>query len=100
MFMRSSVSCLVAIFLTFGIVSAQIGGSGSIQGTVTDPSGAVIATPAVTAVNNATGVRTTRQTTTAGFYVLTPLPAGEYKVTVSAPGFQGLTHEHISVNAL
>jgi hypothetical protein len=58
-----------------GTAVGQIGGSGSIQGTVSDPSGAVIPQANVTAVNVATGVETARQTTAAGFFVLSPLPA-------------------------
>lgn len=90
-----------AIFL-FSVLPllAQIGGSGSIQGVVSDPSGAVIPNSSVTATNVATGVKTTRQTTDAGYYVLSPLPAGEYTVSVSAGGFQTLVQEHVIVDAL
>ena len=47
-------------------VFAQIGGAGSIQGVITDATGAVIPGATVTAINVATGVRTERQTTDAG----------------------------------
>ena len=74
---------LVAAVSAFG----QVGGTGSIQGTVTDPSGAVVAGATITATNLATGVKTERNTTDAGFFVLSLLPAGEYTVTVTAAGF-------------
>jgi hypothetical protein len=83
-----------------GTAVGQIGGGGSIQGTVTDPSGAVVPQAAVTAVNAATGVVMARQTTTAGLYVISPLSQGEYNVRVSASGFQTLTQEHVIVEAL
>jgi hypothetical protein len=79
---------------------AQIGGSGTIQGTVTDPSGAVIPDATVVATNVATGVKTTRRTTAAGVYVLAPLAPGEYTVSVTADGFQPLVQERVVVNAL
>src|SRR5271165_4528130 len=79
---------------------AQVGGTGSIQGTVTDPSGALIVDATVTAVNLGTGVKTGRRTTDSGFFVLPLLPAGEYSVTVEAPGFQTLTASHVTVEAL
>jgi carboxypeptidase family protein len=79
---------------------AQIGGVGSIQGVVMDGNGAVIPGATVTAINVATNVKTTRQTTGAGLYVLSPLPPGEYKVTVSATGFRQLEQAGVIVDAL
>jgi hypothetical protein len=78
---------------------AQIGG-GAISGTVTDPTGAVVPAATVKAKNVASGVETTRQTTDAGLYVISPLPPGEYSVTVSITGFQTVVHEKIIVDAL
>jgi hypothetical protein len=70
---------------------AQIGGSGSIQGVVSDPSSAVIPGASVVATNVATGVKTIRTTTDAGYYVLSPLPPGEYTVSATVQGFQTST---------
>ena len=82
------------------VVVAQIGGSGTIQGTVTDPSGAVVPGATVVAENVATGVKTTKQTNEAGLYVINALPPGEYKVLVSLSGFQTLIQEKVIVDAL
>ena len=79
---------------------AQIGGSGSIQGTVLDASKSALPGATVTATNRATGVVTTRQTTESGVYVLSPLAPGEYRVTVTLDGFQTVTHEGIVVDGL
>src|SRR6266576_2141646 len=89
----------IGVALSFPLL-AQIGGSGSIQGVVSDPSGAVIPGATVVANNVATGVKTTRSSTAAGLYLLSPLVAGEYTVTVSAGGFQSLLQEHVVVDAL
>ena len=75
--MRHVAYCF-ALLLAAGSAFGQAGGTGTIQGTVTDPSGAVVAGATVTATNLATGVRTERKTTDAGFFVLSFLPAGEY----------------------
>jgi len=98
--MRVFFFCLLAALLAVAIATAQVGGSGTIQGTVTDPSGAVVAGATVTAANVETGVQTSRKTTEAGFFVLTPLQPGEYTVTVKAEGFQTLTQQHLVVIAL
>src|SRR6185369_8591699 len=71
-----------------------------IQGTVSDPSGAIVAGASVAATNVSTGVKTERKTTEAGFFSLSLLPAGEYTVTVSASGFQNLTQVRVIVDAL
>jgi hypothetical protein len=81
---------------TFG----QIGGTGAIRGVVSDPSGAVIPAATVVATNVGTQVKTTGRTTEAGVYSISPLPAGDYTVTVSANGFQTLVQEHVTVDAL
>ena len=96
----AALAYLTILSIAAGTAAGQIAGGGSIQGTITDPSGAVVPQASVTAVNAATGVETVRQTTTAGFYVLAPLPAGEYNVKVAAAGFQTLAQEHVVVNAL
>src|SRR6185436_1965516 len=96
---QTGIRVLLALAIAFPL-GAQIGGSGSIQGVVSDQSGAIIPGAIVGATNMASGVKTTRSTTDAGFYILSPLPAGRYVVTVSAPGFQTLNQENLVVDAL
>src|ERR1700733_1182328 len=83
-----------------GAGNAQVGGGGTVNGTVLDPNGAAVPGATVVARNIATGVETTKQTTDAGLYVITPLPPGEYTITVSANGFQTLIQEKVIVDAL
>ena len=64
------------------------------------PSCAVIPGATVEAANVGTGVKTSRQTTLAGYFVLSSLPAGEYSVRVSATGFETLVQAHVIVDAL
>ena len=77
---------------------AQTAGEGAITGTVTDSSGAVVPNATVTAHNVATGVDTTRVTSSAGVYQISPIIIGTYSVTVSATGFQKFTQENIVIN--
>lgn len=86
---------------TFGpFAEAQTGGQAGIQGTVTDSSGAIIPGAVVTATDQATGVVTTRNTTSDGLYTISPIIQGTYSVTVTAPGFANYTQKNLTVDAL
>jgi hypothetical protein len=61
--------------------------TGTITGTVTDPSGAVVAGASVLAHNTDTGVDSTVTTNSTGLYRIQFLPIGRYEVTVDAKGF-------------
>jgi hypothetical protein len=81
-------------------LGAQIGGGGTIKGTISDPSGALVPNAAVTATHTATGVETRRETTSAGLFVIAPLAAGAYTVSVEASGFRKLVREQVVVDGL
>src|SRR5262247_1536707 len=93
---------LVVVFALFAppCALAQTGGGGSIQGTITDSGGSVVRGATVIATNVATKVESARQTNEAGLYVISPLPPGEYTVSVSATGFQTLIQAKVIVDAL
>lgn len=61
---------------------------GSVAGTVTDTSGAVVQNATVTAANTATGVNTSAQTSNTGYFRIDHLLPGSYSITVAAPGFK------------
>jgi hypothetical protein len=71
---------------------------GAIQGTVVDPSGAVLSGATVTARNMGTGVTSTATTTSAGVYALPNLPPGSYAVTAQATGMKKYVQEGITVS--
>ena len=73
--------------LLLGAAWAQIGGTGTIQGIVRDPSGALIPNASVTVKNAGTDSSFARQTNNNGLFVASPLPPGEYTVMVTASGF-------------
>jgi len=95
--MRISASNLTRIFLAIFAVSASTvlgviayaqSGAGSIQGTVTDPSGAVIPGALLHVVNQATGVAVDTRTNDVGFYQVPDLFTGTYMVSITAPGMK------------
>ena len=72
--------------------------SGNLRGTVVDPSGAAVSEAKVEAVNLATSQKVTTVTKGFGDYLFSDLPAGTYRITVSAPNFRTVTVENIPVD--
>src|SRR5690349_7018896 len=90
------------IFLMF-VLLAAIGLSaqtfrGTILGTITDPSGAVVAGAKVTVKNTGTGLERATETSADGSYSLPELPIGTYNVTVSQSGFQTFVATGVTVD--
>ena len=85
------------IWFAGALASAQ-SDRGSVSGTVTDPSGSGITGARVTVTNTAMGTQNSTVTTGAGNYTIPQLIAGEYSVTVVAPGFTTLVRNGITVS--
>ncbi len=72
---------------------------GAINGTVTDPSGAVVPNAQVKATENSTGIDHTTVTTSDGAFAFQDIPLGLYKVTVTASGFPVYAVDKVEVTA-
>jgi hypothetical protein len=96
--MRYFLRFVVVILLVAGFSHAQTF-RGAINGTVVDPSGAVVAGAEVRAINNGTAVVLTTTSTSDGQFAFQDLPLGSYKISVNAPGFQPVNIDNVSVTA-
>ena len=72
---------------------------GSINGTVTDPSGASVAGATVKATETATNIDHTTTTSNEGQFAFQDIPLGFYKVTVTATGFVTAAVDKVEVTA-
>ena len=70
---------------------------GTITGTLSDPAGAVIAGATVEAKNIATGATYQVATTGTGNYTLSQLPAGNYEMFITVPGFKKYVRQGLTV---
>jgi len=70
---------------------------GGVQGTVTDSSGAVVASAQITVTNPATGFTRNTVTDGTGNYFVSELPIGNYDVNVKAAGFRPATVKAVRV---
>ncbi len=66
---------------------AQLGGSGTVQGTVTDPTGGVMVSVAVDLSNRVSGFRRSAATDLAGQFVFRNVPPNTYQLEIAADGF-------------
>ena len=78
--------CAALLLATALMMWAQME-TGQVTGTVTDPTGAVVANAAVKATNALTGTARSTTSNNAGVYVLPNLEPGTYDVSVTATGF-------------
>jgi hypothetical protein len=101
---RVKVSASMLFFtLSFALCFALLSFSqtqvlGTISGTISDKSGAVIPGAKITITNKGTGETYTTTTNEAGYFVLPNLPAGTYDVTAEKEGFQRCTSAGVIVD--
>jgi len=101
------VCILTSLILTVCGAGAQIAGTGNIQGTVVDASGALIPNATVTLIEASTQVKRITHSDQTGVYVFPNMPISTYNLKVGATGFEtyeqtGIVLEvgsNISINA-
>jgi hypothetical protein len=92
---------VIAVLIAFSLavaVNAQTF-RGTINGTVTDPSGGLVPNATVKATEIATGIDHTTTTTSDGAFAFQDIPLGLYKVTVTATGFPTYAVDKVEVVA-
>ncbi len=87
-------ACLLFLVGAIRLVWGQ-GSVGTLTGTVLDAAGAVVPGAVVVITNTQTGIETKTTTTDAGAFTAPYLPAGTYKIAVTAPGFRTATLENV-----
>src|ERR1700746_3260810 len=99
---------ILAVGLSLGLLVpvpsallAQSASTGTIAGTVTDPSGAAIAAATVTLTDKSTGVPRAVSTNENGRYLLVDVPPGTYNLAVTKDGFRTskLTDQTVTVGS-
>ena len=69
------------------LLAQSLGNAGTIEGTVVDPSGAVVASAVITIRNSVSGYRQSSTSGADGAYRLSNIPPNPYHLEVTAPGF-------------
>src|SRR6185437_5217842 len=79
---------VVSFFATSNMVYAQAGATGTILGTVTDSTGAIVSNAVVVVTNTATGAKVRMTSSSSGDYQASSLNPGSYSVSAEMSGFQ------------
>jgi carboxypeptidase family protein/TonB-dependent receptor-like protein len=93
--------CYLLTLACFALVGASVllaQGAGTITGVVTDATGAIVPDATVTVTNQATGVKFTAKTNSAGNYVFTAMLPATYSVEVAAKGFRTYANKDLVLN--
>ncbi len=93
---KSVMLLVVTLLASLNVAAQQI--TGSIRGTVVDPSSAIVQAASVTAKQIETGLTRNAVTDRQGEYVLVELPIGHYQLEVRAKGFQQYLQQGISLD--
>jgi len=91
------VLILLAVFAAFAC--AQVTTSSTLDGTVTDPQGALVSGAQILVVNAENGQTLKATADNNGHWVIPAVPVGTYRVTVTMAGFRTLTMPGVNVNA-
>src|SRR6266566_3103849 len=84
---RCILLALWAFLLAFPILVNSQTGLTSLHGTVTDPSGALVAGAEVSLDNTATGLHASHPTDASGAYEFPQISPGKYTITATTAGF-------------
>lgn len=97
--LRGACALVALLFVSFHSADAQAV-TGTVLGTVTDSSGAVVANARVLLTNVETSTVRSQQTNESGNYTFTDLPEGNYSVTVEMANFKKEVRQnvHLTVN--
>lgn len=93
-----------SLFVTFSLILFSLSAaqaqktSGTITGTVTDASGAVVPGASVHVVNAGTGAARDTETNTQGSFTFPELDTGTYRVTVTKSGFKQVVQENVELH--
>lgn len=98
---RSITEILACAFLVILISAMCLGQTttGTISGTITDPTGSVIANAIITVTSAETGIAQTVHSNASGNYVFSALAVGDYALTTKAQGFATTTERGLHLDA-
>lgn len=97
--MKTRAAFFTLVFFSLSLVTFAQTSRGTVSGTVTDPTGAVVAGANVTLTNTATTVSRSTVTNSAGLYRFDAVDLGDYTIKFTATGFGEIVKSNVVVSA-
>ncbi|MGH9754970.1 MAG: carboxypeptidase regulatory-like domain-containing protein, partial [Blastocatellia bacterium] len=97
--MKTRAAFFTLVFFSLSLVTFAQTSRGTVSGTVTDPTGAVISGANVTLTNTATTVSRSSVTNSAGLYRFDAVDLGDYTIKFTATGFGEIVKSNVVVSA-
>jgi len=96
--MKRYLAILLFILGSIELFAQSVGVAGTVEGSIVDPSGAVIRSATVTLENDFTHYKQSKVTDQTGRFLLTNIPPDRYHLIVTAAGF-GVSHTDVAVRS-
>jgi hypothetical protein len=96
------VKRLFSAWILYGTAALAVGQgitTGTVQGTVADPSGAMITSAQIQLKSDTSGLNLSSRSGSDGSFKFFAVPIGTYKIAISAPGFSNETVENVLVQS-
>ncbi len=97
--MKRKVFLLAIMLLSFSLIAFAQTSRGTVTGTITDPSGAVIPGATIDLLNKATNQTRTTVSNDSGVYRFDAIDLGNYDLTIKSGGFKQVTNAGIQIQA-
>ena len=95
---RLGLGGIIALWLSVGVLFGQAN-TGTISGSVNDPSGAAVPGTHIEVTNELTGETRTSTSSSVGYYAFALLPPGRCTITATAKGFKQTTRTGVILTA-
>src|SRR3954453_24090428 len=94
---RAALLAAILVCSPAALLLGQVNATGTFSGQVTDPTGAAVPNAAVKVTDQQTGIVTSKQTASDGYFTVPLLKPGIYSIEVSAPGFSTALRKDVTL---
>ena len=95
--LRSALIAAITVIFSAAPLFSQVNATGTFSGQVTDASGAAVPNATVKVTEQRTGIVSSKQTASDGYFTVALLKPGVYSIEVSSPGFSTAVRKDVAL---